>query len=356
MNIVDGIERAVRRSIMSDGDYRLWKANDQIRQCQPTNAKAKVIIVSAHAKPFNTRGKVRSGIFFPPFCRVLAKHGLASVFVHDLAGLEREVRPPDGLPIIVIDLVNELYDPLDRFCIPENLASSVRAIFNSRPIAKIIRDKREANLFFSRNGILMPRLDNLAGKRIFSNLRVGSKEAVFLFNDIHTAPEGRYNAEFIDTTARIGDNAFYTTVRLMCVGPCLLQAYVRARNVSENNPSVHNADTPQDRALSDRLYDMLIRSRLEDYVSFARAVGNVLGPGFYAHDILVDNDTGGLVLCESGFKFFDESYWERIRDIVDGRDFQYNVFNQENYAQYAAAVFVGYCSDMKFLDPDPQPP
>lgn len=353
--MLNAIASNARRLIMSRPDYRLWKANDRILEFQPANARAKIVIAAMGPNGLNTRGKVRPNRFFPYFCRVLAQYGIGSIYVKDMVGVDRELLSSKGIPVILIDLVNEDYDDVDAHDIPDGLAGKPTTVFNSRSIARILRDKTKTNVLFSRNNVPMPRLAGPGSNKIFSNARVGSGEEVLLYDDLELACGDRHNVEFVDTTIRVGDNSYYTSVRLMCIGSRLLQAYVRARHTNDNNPSVHNADTPQNRHLLDHLYDILVRPRLNDYKSIARLVGNILGPGFYAHDILIDNHTDTLLLCESGFKFFDMSYWEKVEAIMDNRKFQYNVLNQEDHARYAAETFVSYCADMKFFDPDSSP-
>ena len=76
-------------------------------------------------------------------------------------------------------------------------------------------------------------------------------------------------------------------------------------------------------------------------------MGSALGPGFYAHD--VDNESSELYVCETGFKFFDDTYSGRMGDVIEGRKFQAGYVDQETYAGYAASVFVTYCAEMGFL-------
>ena len=322
---------------------------DQIGELQPTKLRAKIVIAAMGPDGLNTRGKVKPKRFFPPFCRVLAQCGVASVYVNDIVEMERELRSSDAMPTILIDLVNEVYDDLDAYEIPGGLDTMPSAIFNSRSVAKIIGDKKATNRFLSNNDILMPCLANPESKKIFSNARIGSKEQVFVYGDAKEIDSYRYNTEFVDTKIRYGSDYYYTTVRLMSIGTHLLSVYVRARDVKENNPSVHNADTPRDRALLNFLYDQLIESRLEEFSLLAEKMGSALGPGFYAHDVLVDNDSSELYVCETGFKFFDDSYWHRMGDVIEGRKFQAGFVDQETYAGYAASVFVTYCAEMGFL-------
>ena len=342
-------QRVMKRFATAKEEYVLWRENDQIRDLQPTKLRAKIVIAAMGPDGLSTRGKVKPNLFFPPFCRVLAQCGVGSVYVNDIVEMERELRSSEALPTILIDLVNEVYDDLDADEIPGGLGTKPSAVFNSRRVAKIIGDKKAANLFLSDNDILMPCLANPESKKIFSNARIGYQEQVFVYGDAKEIDTGRYNTEFVDTKLRFGSDYYYTTVRLMCIGPRLLSVSVRARNVKENNPSVHGSNTPRDRALLNFLYSRLIESRLEEYSLLAEKMGSALGPGFYAHDVLVDNDTSELYVCETGFKFFTGPYWDRMGDVIEGRKFQTGFVDQETYASYAASVFVTYCAKMGFL-------
>ena len=343
------IQRAMKRISTTKEEYVLWRENDRIRELQPTRLRAKIVIAAMGQDGLSTRGKVKPKRFFPPFCRVLAQCGVGSVYVNNIVEMERELRSSDAMPTILIDLVNEDHDDLDAYEIPGGLGTKPGAVFNSRRVAKIIGDKKAANLFLSDNDILMPCLANPESKMILSNARIGSQEQVFVYGDAKEIDSDRYNTEFVDTKICYGSDYYYTTVRLMCIGSRLLSVYVRARDVKENNPSVHNSNTPRDCALLNFLYGRLIESRLGEYLLLAEKMGSALGPGFYAHDVLVDNDSSELYVCETGFKFFDGTYWDRMGDVIEGSKFQAGFVDQETYAGYAASVFVTYCAEMGFL-------
>ncbi len=301
------------------------------------------------ARGLKSRGKVKARRFFPPFCRVLGQCEIASAYIGDFASLERELCLADGRPVVLINLVNEDRDDLEPYKIPSDLLQNVTAIFNSHRNAGIIRDKREANLFFSEHNISMPGHNLDESTNIFSNARFGTNAGAFIVNNLQKLDKERYNTQFIDTTVEFKDSAYFTCIRLVCIGTHLLKIYIRARDVSENNPSVHNKDTPKNRELLDYLYEKLVAPRVEVLHAFCYRIGHVLGPGFYAHDVLIANKTGQLFLCETGFKFYDNTYEERMIDVVGNRNFLFNISDQETYAGYAASVFVTYCAEMGFL-------
>lgn len=318
---------------------------------QPIKSRARVIIVAMGPDGLKYRGKVNSRLFFPHFSCTLQKHGIGSIYVNNIASLEQELLLSERIPIILIDLVNEDYDDLDIHDIPDTLSNQSSVVFNSRHVARIIGDKKQANIFLSSNGVSMPKMADrkTENRKIFSNARIGSKEPVIVYDNINKADGDRYNTEFIDTRIRYGEDIYYTTVRLMCIGSRLVQAFVRARHEHEDDPPVHTADTPRNRELLDHLYDVLVSPRMEEYTRLVEKIGAALGPGFYAHDILVSNDSNELFLCETGFKFFDTFYWKTVESIIGDRPFQYNVVDQETHARYAASVFVDYCTEAGFL-------
>ena len=250
---------------------------------------------------------------------------------------------------IVIDLVNEDYDNIDEYKIPSELTCQAAAVFNGREIGKVIGDKKTTNGFLAKRGIVMPRMKELEDQCIFSNARFGSQSYVSLHEHLSDADQNRYNTEFIDTRVQFQARVYFTAIRLMCIGSELVQVYVRARDEEEDNPSVHTADTPKDRELLKYLHRVLVTPRLADYRALAEKIGLVLGPGFYAHDVLIERDTGRLLICETGFKFYNGSYSRRMIGILDDRRLQSNVMDQESYAAYAASVFIAYCAKMEFI-------
>ena len=342
-------ERVFRKGVMTADDFRLWRENDRIRDCQPARARAKVIVLALGKDGLRSRGKVTPRLFFPTFCRTIARCGVGSAYVKDRIGLEQELRLSDAKPTVLVDIINEDFDEQVKDDIPGELLQGVRAVFNSRRIARIIRDKKVANTYLSERDVPMPRLGGLPHGRVFSNARWGSKEEVSVHDGTDDRDSNRYHTDFVDTRVRFEEGLYYTSIRLMCIGSRLVQVYVRARDQTENNPSVHNANTPRDRELLDFLYGKLVDPRLDELISLTERIGSALGPGFYAHDVLVDRESGELLVCETGFKFYDGSYCERMRGVLGDRGFIGSVFDQETYAGHAASVFLSYCDQEGIL-------
>ena len=280
---------------------------------------------------------------------MLGQCGIATSCITDFRSLGQELEISEGVPTVLISLIHETYDDLDEYDIPEDLLKQANAIFNSHRTAGIIRDKRKANETLSRQGIMMPSLKIDEGKKIFSNARVGTGENAFVLEKLQDVDDGRYNAELIDTRIPFENSVYFTCVRLVCIGTRTLQIYVRARDVEENNPSVHSKDTPKNPELLEHLYGNLVAPRLEELHALGNRIGRALGPGFYGHDVLVDNNSGHLFMCEAGFKFYDHTYSNRMMNVISDRNLQRTILDQETYAGYAGSVFVAYCAEMGFL-------
>ncbi len=344
--------RTIRKRISHSSTrkkFGIWKENFRIRKFQPSNVRGKILILALGSRGLRARGKVKSRRFFPPFCSALGQRGIASAYIGDHESLNRELCLADGLPLVLVNLVNEDRDDLEPYKFPNDLLQNVTAVFNFHGIAEIIRDKKEANLFFSEHDISVPGRTFDQRTSVFSNSRFGSASRAFIVDNLQELDGERYNTQFIDTTVRFKESVYYTCIRLMCIGTYLIRIYVRARDVRENNPSVHNKDTPKDRELLVYLREKLVVPRLEELHAFSYRIGQILGPGFYAHDVLIENNTGQLFLCETGFKFYDDTYEERMIDVVSDRTFLYDISDQETYAGYAASVFTTYCAEMCFL-------
>ena len=273
------------------------------------NKKAKVIllVMGPRARPHS--GKISNPKrFFSSFCKVLAQCGISSTFVHGLNNLERSITNNDGVPIILINMIHELYDNSESYRIPQLMFPNISAVFNSHKAAKLVRDKEEMNNVFSRNGIPMPALAPRLGQKIFSNTRTGTHDPVFIYESMDVADKNRYNTEYIDTRVDFQGRSYFTSVRLNCIGSRILQINVRASDEAEGTASVTGTDTPLDRDLLHHLHNSLVVPYLEEYSMLAKSLEAVLGPGFFAHDTLVHRDTGKLYLSEAGFKFMSAAY------------------------------------------------
>ena len=232
----------VLRALANRKNHRAWTVKRKIERIIPKNTKAKVLILNLGPDPRRSPGKVAPEMFFRPFCRILAQCGIATTYACDIDEIEREIIDSDRMPIILINLIHELYDDLNLYSFSEFVVKKVRAVFNSRQTATIVRDKQETNDFLSKFGVLMPSLNPGPDRMVFSNTRSGTHDPVFISDSLAGLDKSRYNTEFVDTTVNFRDKAYYTSIRLNCVGSNIVQINVRASEKANGNPAVHAMD------------------------------------------------------------------------------------------------------------------
>ena len=328
---------------------RIWFANKQIKRFKPKEAIARVIIADLQtAHPLKNRQKVDALRFFPHFCKVLAQEKIESVFVHDIASLEHNLLAGDRKNIL-INLIDEERSGIDIYNYSDDLMSRCDSVFNSMNSAKIIRDKKATNEFLSAHGILMPKYGTSHHGRIFSQSRTGYSSAAKLVYEGNQASSDRYNTEYIDTIVQYDGKDYYTCIRIMCIGTRLIKVLVLARDCKEHNPEVRDLNTPQDRSLLQYLYKQMAVPTLGQLVSLGERIGILFGPGFYAHDVLVDNRSGLAYLCETELKFYPRAFMKRFRGMFDKEQVLFSTCNQNTYAQYAASEFVDYIKSANVL-------
>ena len=319
------------------------KMNRGINCKTPNKSRTVIVLISLNKEAKPTGGKVSDPLrFFRGFCCVTTKCGIPSIFVHGKSNLTRLLEVMFDKDVILINLVHEDFDDLNNWKIPEDMLSGITAIFNQTNVATLIRDKLETNLEFTRNNIAMPRLNPKKGK-IFSNTITGTKEAVAVYRPGENMDPRRYNTEFIDTALHYNGNRYYTSIRLMCIGSRICQIYVR---ISEDtNPSVHSMDTPLDRDLLEFAYQELVPHNYYKFQRIVKGIESIIGPGFYAHDLLIESQSGDVYLSETGLKFDDDTYLRHTRDINLSSHLMSRHLDIETYAAYAATIFVSYCSE-----------
>ena len=260
-------------------------ANRLIAPFQPREPELRVIVADLDAKQLRYNRKVDALAFFPPFCKVLAQYGIGSRFVHDVGGMEQAVGQRDCKAVLV-SLVDEDRSDLGRYDLPGELLGRFLAVFNSRGIAGILRDRRLTNEYLSSHGVRMPGCDATGG-RVFSLPRTGYGHGAAVPDEVGESNDASYDTEFIDTRVRFRGRSYYTSLRLMCVGPVVLKILAQARDCDERDPAARSRNTPQDPELLEHLRFELAATGLGRILAFGQDVWRALGPGFYAHDLLV---------------------------------------------------------------------
>jgi len=214
-------------------------------------------------------------------------------------------------------------------------------VFNAAATAACIASKPCTAERLEAHGIAVPaRVQRPAADgAVFSNAVTGSGLPAFVLASGDAFDPSRHNTEFVDTRVIVDGVAYYTTPRLLCVGGTLVHAYVRARPAAEGRPSVHAADTPRDPGLIEHLQRVLVEANRARLVDLARSLGDALGPGFYAHDLLVCNRTGAILVCETGYKFNDMAYTTHLAPIA-ARLASHRLMFGPDFARASARAFL----------------
>lgn len=187
----------------------------------------------------------------------------------------------------------------------------------------ILADKSATYAYLREAGVAMP--ERVAGpvaeRSIFSNENAGSHMPVMLVEPGHALDQSRYNTEFIPTIQTFRGKSYHVALRTKCVGRLCTAILVRARSTKHGSPSVHNSNTPIKPDLLNHLYTHVVEPRKREIIAISEKIGSRLGLGFYAHDILPDNRSNRIFLCETGYKFDDAKLRERLAPIAAGLPF-----------------------------------
>lgn len=195
----------------------------------------------------------------------------------------------------------------------ENLCKEYQncKVFHGSEIGRILGNKIKTNNLYSSNGVRCP--------KIITNVDQSSKIFVNEVENSHTNNSGllenntslnseMYNTEFVDTLFEYENKKYYTCIRAMCVGNEISEIYLRFRDAEENNPTVHSRNTPLDVDLNNFYYETRIMPNYLKLKKLCFDAGNILGTGFYSHDILLCNKTNEFYIAETGFKFVDQTW------------------------------------------------
>ena len=298
--------------------------------------------------PLRQRRVVDVFRFFPAFCKNLAKHGFATVFVYDEQSIMQNIVNSSGRTVLV-NLVRERDARIDSYDFSSELLEKIDIVFNTCHLARIVGDKQSTNEFLSAQGVPMPKC-NVDGRDykglIFSFSRIGRNRSAYIVDNAGTADDSRYNTEFVNTIVEFKDRSYYTSIRLMCVGPHILKILVRARDSAEQCPECRDHNTPRDRELFQHLHESLVFPNLDSLSSLAEQCESAYGPGFYAHDVLIEQPTARVLLCETELKFFPTAFMKRFHGFLDDANTLVSTCNQSAYSKHAAYQFMNYCNQI----------
>lgn len=266
----------------------------------------------------------------------MAEHDIDSAFAWNENGLEAVV---DGRDTALIHLFNE-----EKACAYNDRIRAIEArcslVFCTRRAGAIVAKKAYANQYLTARGIPMPEIIQTADTDlpVFSNAAIGSGRRTIVAATARDIDPQRYNTRYVDTRLQFDGVTYHTMFRIQAMWGEILHAYPRARDEREKSASVHSKDTPANGPLIEYLNGELIRSRWDEVVDFTRRIGDILGPGAYAHDMIVCNQTGKMYMVESGLKFNDTPYADYI--AAAAAEMPCNaIFYSGQYAVRAADLF-----------------
>ena len=313
----------------------------------PLAAPELTVILVGTTDGLTGMGKVTPALYFSKFSYGLAKRGVACIGYRDCAEAIRNVHRHDPQSTVFVLVYNEVFqrEAMKEFATLASLDGFT--VYNSPRTGEIIGDKVATNTLLESAGILTPSMVNNTGnKRTFSNARIGSNAAVSIVDAGQSLDPNRYNSLFINTVHDYKGKSYCVALRALTVTGSMLSAYVRLRPTEEHSPSVHASNTPRDPDLIANFHHTLVTSRQQELNDLCEKLGSVLGPGFYAHDILPCRDEGKLYVCETGYKFDDMSYRDWLWPISSDLPFLADHFNL-NIADMAAEQIARQAADIR---------
>lgn len=311
-----------------------------LTEAQPARPFMRHIVVALHSDGLNGPGKMRAPDYLPGFLDRLRANGVETRIAcahHDLA-LARLTRRPTAITVLYNeDLIDLSGDAA--------LAALCRdaLVFNAPRTGAIVARKDRANAFLGGLGIPMPSTDPGPDVPVLSLSPTGSDQGVTVAMSIEEADPARYNVELIDTVVEIDGRRYVTVVRLMCVGRTLLGAFPRGRPVDEGMDA-RGKTTPLDAPMLTALHARIVEPNLGGFRELADQLGGVLGPGFFAHDVLVEAGTERILLAETNFKFMNKSTLDHLASIGADLPFYAAMADTRHFASQAADAFLATCA------------
>ncbi len=310
--------------------------------------RSQVIVVGTERYGLSGSGKVQPEKFFP----VLRKSVLAAggeFFVYPTVA---QFKPRRGKHVhsVVIAVYREgaMDDAtFDEVRSLESLVSELPGSLLVHParLGALVGDKAAAHGALS---ALIPMPEIASDGLVFSNSAFGSAEPVEITSAEHAGNSGRYNRRFIDTGHEFRGASYYVCLRAMAVGEHMTDLFVRCRPTAEGNPAVHAKDIPLDPDLIAHLHETVAVPRTGEIAEICARAGKVLGPGFYAYDILPQLSSGRSLVCEVNIKFHDWHVPGRLLPLADKVPIYRHLFTGQDMVRTVRA-FVEMCRDHGYL-------
>lgn len=310
-----------------------------------SNQKFTIALVGTSKSGLCGFGKASQTLYFPELRYALAKRGVSLVAYRDPDDALRDIGNHDPARTAFVLVYNEVFQRDDFQHFGDLTSHAEFRFYNAPSVGAIIGDKRATNAVFSDAGISVPPMvsaTEAAASKVFSNAPIGTHAATAIIDVGRTLDADRYNTCFIDTAHEYKGKSYYAALRALAVTGTMISAYVRLRPTGEAEAAVHASDTPKDPHLIAHFHELLVETNRRQLIKLCRQIGDVLGPGFYAHDILPSRETGELYVCETGFKFDDTDYREALLPLSSDLPFLMDHF-AIGIADLAAEVVAEQC-------------
>mgnify|MGYP006276458375 FL=1 len=314
MQVGRRVSDPVKRRLRGSAWYDLLVTERQIAIPRPRAPRGRVVFAFPAGAGLSNQGKMTARAYMPAMSAALRAAGYDTRLALSERALDRAVSA--RLPTTVI-LVYREGGGIPAGARLDAALSRAAVVFNHPETGRIVADKARTNAVLAAAGVPMPRPVRVAGGAVFSNALSESGAPVQVLERGAALDPARYNTELIDTRFEIAGRTCHVGIRLVCVDRHVVMAKALGRDVREGSPSVHAYDAPLDAALIEALHARFVVPNTARFADLARRIAEALGPGFWAHDLLVERGSERLLLCETGFKFDTRMYWEHVAPILD---------------------------------------
>ena len=278
----------------------------------PINFSRKVIFFSISPTGFDGPGKVKAESYFPDMCSRLQELGYACYLpctFHEFCDLT----DPNAIVILIYNETRGHYIEWGL----ETILSNVAVVFHIPEQSYIIRSKLKLSKVFNEGGIPTPKIidSDIAEIEVSSNEVSSSGAEVKVYKPGEKLDKSRFNTENINSIFDYEKTSYYVMIRLLCVGAKIVTTHIKLRPISEGSPSVHTGETPVDATIINAAYNQIVAPNITQLENLAKNINNTLGYGFWAHDTLFESKSKIFYVCESGYKFVDDAYIEKVAPI-----------------------------------------
>jgi hypothetical protein len=315
------------------------------RQPQPLSPKAQILLTVLTPGGVDANGKVTGYSYFSRFTQNLRQTGYETHFCCSLREIRKRMKV--NSKTILIHIFGEDHYQIQSASI-EDCERKAIAVFNASEMGVTISDKLKFHNKLLGTDVPLPKLQGVSEKG-FVRARLGTDEETWVSEGASQAVKkissDHLVTEFIDTRVKFQQSEYFTTVRLLCVNEKIIHAFPRCRDASEENPSVHNTNTPVNHELIEYLHTELVEKYSQDFEEISKKLHSSLGNGFYAHDLLIEQETKNIFVCESGFKFNDMSYEWHLSEIRHLIPSQSILFPIDQFIEKSSRMFCICCDE-----------